>query len=89
MRVLISCVFAVLFTATQSLADGETDKHYSTKDCQAMSGMIDFLLGFTKEKWKHQKAAPDKKDIALEISWAMDLAANYTTVYVAFCKSKP
>ena len=87
MRVLISCVFAVLFSATQSLADGEMEKSYSTKDCQAMSGMIDFLLGFAGEKWKQQKANPDKKEIALEISWAMDLAANYTTVYVAFCKS--
>jgi len=38
--------------------------------------------------WKDVKKTPEDKGTALEISWAVDLAANYTTIYQAFCASK-
>ena len=38
--------------------------------------------------WKDVEKNPEDKGTALEISWAVDLAANYTTIYQAFCASK-
>ena len=77
---------ALLMTlATQA---GATDEKYSDKACKDISDTVDFLLGLTPEMWKDLEKNPEDKEKALEISWAVDLAANYTTIYQAFCASK-
>jgi hypothetical protein len=61
-------------------------KSYKPKDCEDIAGAIDFLLSITPEKWDDLKKQPENEKAALELSWAMDLAANYTTIYTAFCE---
>ena len=67
---------------------GAVDKKYDAKACNDISDVIDFLLRFTRQMWKDLEKNPEDKEKALEISWAVDLAANYTTIYQAFCASK-
>ena len=61
-------------------------KAYSLKECESISGAIDFLLSITAKMWDKLKKNPNDEKSALELSWAVDMAANYTTIYTAFCK---
>ena len=65
---------------------GAKDKKYDEKACNDISD-LDFLL-LTPQMWKDLEHDPEDKEKALEISWAVDLAASYTTIYQAFCPSK-
>ena len=77
---------AILITLATQV--GAADKKYSNKACKDISDTVDFILGLTPEMWKDLEKNPEDKEKALEISWAVDLAANYTTIYQAFCASK-
>jgi len=83
MRTILIVLLMTL--ATQGVA---ADKKYDDKACNDISKVIDFLLSLTPQMWKDLENDPEDKEKALEISWAIDLAANYTTVYQAFCASK-
>ena len=83
MRTLLIALLMTL--ATQA---GATDEKYSDKTCKDISKAIDLLLSLTPQMWKDLEKNPEDKEKALEISWAVDLAANYTTIYQAFCASK-
>ena len=83
MRTLLIALLMTL--ATQA---GATDEKYSDKPCKDISKAIDLLLSLTPQMWKDLEKNPKDKEKALEISWAVDLAANYTTIYQAFCASK-
>ena len=79
-------LIALLMTlATQAGAD---TKKYGKKECNEMSGAIDFLLSTTPNLWVDLEKNPDDNKKALELSWTVDLAANYTTIYEAFCTSE-
>ena len=67
---------------------GAVDKKYDEKACNDISEVIDFLLSLTPQMWKDLEHDPEDKEKALEISWAVDLAASYTTIYQPFCPSK-
>ena len=77
---------AILITLATKV--GAADKKYSDKARKDISDTVDFLLGLTPEMWKDLEKNTEDKEKALEISWAVDLAANYTTIYQAFCASK-
>ncbi|MDG1934941.1 MAG: hypothetical protein P8I83_00760 [Paracoccaceae bacterium] len=49
-------------------------------------GAIDFLLSITAKMRDKLKKNPNDEKSALELSWAVDMAANYTTIYTAFCE---
>ena len=83
MRALLIALLMTLATQT-----GAADKKYDEKACKDISKVIDFLLSLTPQMWKDLEKNPEDKEKALEISWAVDLAANYTTIYQAFCASK-
>ena len=65
---------------------GAEEKKYSSKECEGISNAIDFLLSLTPEMWDRLKENPDNDKAAIEFSWAVDMAANYTTIYTAFCE---
>ena len=78
-------LIALLMTlATQAWAD---TKKYGKKDCNEISAVIDFLLSTTPNLWSKLEKNPSDEKTALELSWTVDLAANYTTIYEAFCTS--
>ena len=71
--------------ATQVGAD---TKKYGKKECNDISAVIDFLLSNTPNLWSKLEKNPTDEETALELSWTVDLAANYTTIYEAFCTSE-
>ena len=71
--------------ATQAGAD---TKKYGKKECNEISAVIDFLLSTTPNLWSKLEKNPTDEETALELSWTVDLAANYTTIYEAFCTSE-
>ena len=79
-------LIALLMTfATQAGAD---TKKYGKKECNDISAVIDFLLSTTPTFWSKLEKNPTDEETALELSWTVDLAANYTTIYEAFCTSE-
>ena len=76
-------LIALLMTlATQA---GTDTMKYGKKECNDISAVIDFLLSTTPNLWVDLEKNPDDNEKALELSWTVDLAANYTTIYEAFC----
>ena len=63
-------------------------KAYPHGVCEKISGTIDFLLNLTAQHWNKLDKQPENEKVALKLSWTMDLAANYTTIYTAFCEHR-
>ena len=82
MRTILTAL--IITIAAQVAAE---DKKYGDKACKDISDVIDFLLSLTPQMWKDLEKNPEDEEQAVEISWAVDLAANYTTIYQAFCAS--
>ena len=82
MRNILSILF--IFVATQGFAD---TKKYEDYQCNDMSNVIDYLLSTTPNIWSKLEQNPKNEKLALELSWAVDLAANYSTIYKAFCSA--
>ena len=80
MRTLLLALLMTL--ATQAGAD---TKKYGKKECNDISAVIDFLISTTPHLWSKLEKKPNNEAVALELSWTVDLAANYTTIYEAFC----
>ena len=80
-------LIALLMTlATQAGAD---TKKYGKEECNDISAVIDFLLSTTPNLWvRIGEKARSTNETALELSWTVDSAANYTTIYEAFCTSE-
>ena len=67
----------VMTLATQAGAD---TKKYGKKECNEISAAIDFLLSTTPNLWSKLEKNPTDEKTALELSWSVDLAANYTII---------
>jgi len=78
----------IAFLMTLATQAGADTKKYGKKECNEMSGAIDFLLSTTPNLWSKLEKNPTDEETALELSWTVDLAANYTTIYEAFCTSE-
>jgi hypothetical protein len=61
-------------------------KRYEFESCTKISEAIDFLLMTTNPMWLQLTEDPNDEETALSISWAVGLAADYTTIYQAFCE---
>ena len=82
MRNILSIIF--IFVATQGFAD---TKKYEDSQFNDMSNVIDYHLSTTPNIWSKLEQNPKNKKLALELSWTVDLAANYSTIYKAFCSA--
>ena len=78
----------IAFLMTLATQAGADTKKYGKKECNEMSGAIDFLLSTTPNLWSKLEKNPNNEAVALELSWTVDLASNYTTIYEAFCNSE-
>ena len=65
------------------------DFEYPKKDCQEMFAGIGGLLEEADKEWAHlednPEGSPDALEHAAKIQWYIGLAADYTTIYKAFC----
>ena len=87
---MISPMRTILITLVMTLATqaGADTKKYGKKECNEISVVIDFLLSTTPNLWSKLEKNPTDEETALELSWTVDLAANYTTIYEVFCTSE-
>ena len=82
-----AALIALMLTiATQAGAEEQKSKAYKPEDCEQISQTIDGLLVHAGQKWNVLEKQPENKEVALEISWSVDLAANYASIYTAFCE---
>jgi hypothetical protein len=83
---LRTLIIVCLMTTTSQVAAEE--KRYSSKDCSGISMGIDYLLSLTPDILYKLKEDPDDEEVAMELSWVVDLAADYTVIYEAFCEDE-
>ena len=79
-----------IFWTDFAIADGQ--KILSQKDCSEIKGSVLYLLTVADENWKaletNPEGTPDFIEHTAKIEWAVDVAANYTTIYKVFCDKK-
>ncbi len=81
----------LLILGSTAVSAGSHSKEYKfpKKDCQEMVGGIGGLLEEADKEWayleKIPEGSPDALEHAAKIQWYVGLAANYTTIYEAFC----
>ena len=83
---LRTLIAVFLMTITSQVAAEE--KRYSSKDCSGISMGIDYLLSLTPDIWDKLKEDPDDEEVAMELSWVVDVAADETVIYKAFCEDE-
>ena len=83
MRTLLKIIALIATLRTQA---GAGEKKYTSKEREGISKTIDFLLSLTREMWDRLKENLDNDKAAIELSWAVNMEANYTTIYTAFCE---
>ena len=86
----LTLTISLIFGAT-AVSAGSHSKYYEfpKKDCQEMFAGIGGLLEEADKEWayleKIPEGSPDALEHAAKIQWFVGLAANYTTIYEAFC----
>ena len=62
------------------------------KDCTEIKNGVLYLLTVADENWKaletNPEGIPDFIVQTAKIQWAVDVAANFTTIYKVFCDTK-
>ena len=83
-------LLAFIFWTNFTIADDQ--KILSQKDCSEIKGSVLYLLTVADENWKaletNAEGLPDFIVQTAKIQWAVDVAANFTTIYKVFCDKK-
>ena len=83
-------LLAFIFWTNFTIADDQ--KILSQKDCSEIKGSVLYLLTVADENWKALETNPERiPDFIVQtakIQWAVDVAANFTTIYKVFCDKK-
>ena len=80
-----------LVLGATAVSAGSYSKYYEfpQKDCQEMYAGIGGLLEEADKEWafleKNPESSPDALEHAAKIEWYVGMAANYTTIFEAFC----
>ena len=87
-RILLTAL--LIFGATAASAGSHSkDYKFPKKDCQEIYAGIGELLEEADKEWAYLEKNPESSPTALEraakIEWYVGLAANYTTIFEAFC----
>ena len=89
MKHFILTISLILGATTVSAGSHIKEYEFPKKDCQEMFAGIVGLLEEADKEWayleKIPEGSPDALEHAAKIQWYIDLAANYTTIYEAFC----
>ena len=86
---ILLTISLILGATTVSAGSYSKDYEFTKKDCQEMLGGIGGLLEEADKEWayleKIPEGSPDALEHAAKIQWYVGLAANYTTIFEAFC----
>ena len=86
----IALTISLIFGATAASAGSHSkDYKFPKKDCQEIYAGIGGLLEEADKEWayleKNPESSPNALERAAKIEWYVGLAANYTTIFEAFC----
>ena len=89
--VRIFLIISLIFGVTSVSASSHSKEYeFPKKDCQEMVSGIGGLLEEADKEWadleKIAEGSPDALEHAAKIQWYVGLAANYTTIFEAFCE---
>ena len=86
--ILLTIMFAFSCTVV-SAGSQSNDYQYPKKDCHEMFIAVVELLEEADKQWDFLKDMPEDSSESVkraeEVYWLTTIAANYTTVYEAFC----
>ena len=89
MRYLILTISIIFGVTIVSAASYSKDYEFTQKDCQEIYAGIGELLEEADKEWAYLEKNPESSPTALEraakIEWYVGLAANYTSIFEAFC----
>ena len=89
MKHIILTISLILNAMAVSAGSHGKDHKFPKKDCQEMFAGIGGLLEEADKEWayleKNPENSPDAFEHAAKIQWYVGLAANYTTIFEAFC----
>ena len=93
MKHILFTIFLILGATAASAGSDSKDYEFPKKDCQEMFAGIGGFLEEADKEWAYLEKNPDSSPDALEhaakIQWYVGLAANYTTIFEAFCSITP
>ena len=89
MKIIILTISLILGATAVSAGSHGKDHKFPKKDCQEIFAGIGGLLEEADKEWAYLEKNPESSPTALEraakIEWYVGLAANYTTIFEAFC----
>ena len=89
MKKLIITITLMLGATTVSSSNHSKNYRFPQKDCQEIFAGIGGLIKEADQEWVYLKDKPknssDAVEYASKIKWYVGLAANYTTIFEAFC----
>ena len=89
MKHIILTISLILSATAVSAASHSKDYEFPKKDYQEIYEGIGGLLEEADKDWayleKNPESSPDAFEHAAKIQWYVGLAANYTTIFEAFC----
>ena len=89
MKYIILTISLILGATAVSAGIHGKDHKFPKKDCQEMYAGIGGLLEEADKEWayleKNPEGSPDAFKHAAKVQWYVGLAANYTTIFEAFC----
>jgi hypothetical protein len=89
MKHLTLTISLILGATAATSGSNSKDYEFPLKDCQEMFAGIGELLEQADKEWafleENPEASPDALEHAAKIQWYVGLAANYTTIFEAFC----
>ena len=89
MKYIIFTISLILGATAVSAGSHGKDHKFPKKDCQEIFAGIGGLLEEADKEWAYLEKNPESSPTALEraakIQWYVGLAANYTTIFEAFC----
>ena len=89
MKQFILTISFILTATAVSAGSHSKDHEFPKKDCQEMFAGIGGLLEEADKEWayleKNPEGSPDAFKHAAKVQWYVGLAANYTTIFEAFC----
>ena len=89
MKYIILTISLILGATAVSAGSHGKDHKFPKKDCQEIFAGIGGLLEEADKEWAYLEKNPESSPTALEraakIEWYVGLAANYSTIFEAFC----
>ena len=89
MKYIILTISLIIGATPVSAGSHGKDHKFPKKDCQEIFAGIGGLLEEADKEWAYLEKNPESSPTALEraakIEWYVGLAANYTTIFEAFC----